>query len=46
MMQRDTFLVHTQPPDQSAAVFAAVFVIVWCGAAVVTVNAVLLKGSV
>mmetsp|Transcript_25676 Transcript_25676/g.63274 ORF Transcript_25676/g.63274 Transcript_25676/m.63274 type:complete len:208 (-) Transcript_25676:653-1276(-) len=32
--------------DQSAAVFASVFVIVWCGAAVVTVNAVLLKGSV
>jgi hypothetical protein len=32
--------------DQNAAVFASVFVIVWCGAAVVTVNAVLLRGSV
>mmetsp|Transcript_34472 Transcript_34472/g.71152 ORF Transcript_34472/g.71152 Transcript_34472/m.71152 type:complete len:202 (-) Transcript_34472:99-704(-) len=31
---------------QSAGVFAAVFVIVWCGAAVVTVNAVLLGGTV
>jgi protein YIPF6 len=32
--------------DQSAAVFASVFVIVWCGAAVVTLNAVLLGGTV
>uniref|UniRef100_A0A6U2BJ79 Protein YIPF n=1 Tax=Hemiselmis andersenii TaxID=464988 RepID=A0A6U2BJ79_HEMAN len=32
--------------DQNAVVFASVFVIVWFGAAVVTVNAVLLKGSV
>mmetsp|Transcript_29168 Transcript_29168/g.58780 ORF Transcript_29168/g.58780 Transcript_29168/m.58780 type:complete len:203 (+) Transcript_29168:117-725(+) len=31
---------------QSAGVFASVFVIVWCGAAVVTVNAVLLGGTV
>jgi hypothetical protein len=32
--------------DDSAAVFAAVFLIVWCGSAVVTVNAVLLGGTV
>uniref|UniRef100_A0A7S4UT54 Protein YIPF n=1 Tax=Guillardia theta TaxID=55529 RepID=A0A7S4UT54_GUITH len=32
--------------DESAPVFASVFVIVWCGAAVVTVNAVLLGGTV
>ena len=32
--------------DESAPVFAAVFVIVWCGAAVVTINAVLLGGTV
>mmetsp|Transcript_51291 Transcript_51291/g.133946 ORF Transcript_51291/g.133946 Transcript_51291/m.133946 type:complete len:209 (-) Transcript_51291:77-703(-) len=32
--------------DQSAGVFASVFVIVWCGAAVVTLNAVLLGGTV
>jgi len=32
--------------DESAPVFASVFVIVWCGAAVVTINAVLLGGTV
>jgi hypothetical protein len=32
--------------DQSALVFAAVFVIVWCGAAVVTLNSKLLGGNV
>ena len=32
--------------DDSAPVFASVFVIVWCGAAVVTLNAVLLGGTV
>merc|ERR1719183_17464 len=33
------------PADQTALVFAAVFVIVWLGSAVVTVNALLLGGS-
>ncbi len=33
------------PEDQSALVFAAVFVIVWCGAGVVTLNAALLGGQ-
>ena len=32
--------------DQKALVFAAVFVIVWCGAAVVTLNAALLGGKI
>lgn len=34
------------PADQTALVFAAVFVIIWLGAAVVTVNAVLLGGNI
>eukprot|EP00301_Raphidiophrys_heterophryoidea_P005517 c12306_g2_i1.p1 GENE.c12306_g2_i1~~c12306_g2_i1.p1 ORF type:complete len:209 (+),score=37.59 c12306_g2_i1:38-628(+) len=34
------------PADQTGLVFAAVFVVVWLGAAVVTVNAVLLGGTV
>eukprot|EP00741_Cyanophora_paradoxa_P006543 tig00001024_g6333.t1 len=34
------------PHLQSALVFSAVFVIVWCGAAVVTVNALLLGGTI
>mmetsp|Transcript_24556 Transcript_24556/g.75730 ORF Transcript_24556/g.75730 Transcript_24556/m.75730 type:complete len:191 (-) Transcript_24556:45-617(-) len=34
------------PRDQSALVFAAVFVVVWLGAAVVTLNAQLLGGSI
>merc|ERR1711934_258215 len=33
------------PDDQKALVFAAVFVIVWLGSAIVTVNALLLGGS-
>lgn len=33
------------PGDQSALVFAAVFVVVWCGAALVTLNAQLLGGK-
>jgi hypothetical protein len=36
----------TSPRDQSALVFAAVFVIVWCGAGVVTLNAALLGGNI
>mmetsp|Transcript_107625 Transcript_107625/g.312992 ORF Transcript_107625/g.312992 Transcript_107625/m.312992 type:complete len:193 (-) Transcript_107625:1472-2050(-) len=36
----------TAPPDQAALVFAGVFVLVWCGAAVVTVNAQLLGGTI
>lgn len=31
--------------DQGALVFAAVFVVVWCGAALVTLNAQLLGGT-
>jgi hypothetical protein len=34
----------TAPEEQSAIVFTGVFVIVWCGAAVVTLNAKLLGG--
>lgn len=34
------------PDGQSSLVFAAVFVIIWCGAAVVTVNAQLLGGKI
>lgn len=34
------------PEGQASLVFAAVFVIVWCGAAVVTANAQLLGGNV
>lgn len=36
----------TAKEDQTALVFAAVFVIVWCGAAVVTLNAALLGGKI
>lgn len=35
----------TAPDSSSSIVFAAVFVIVWCGAALVTLNAQLLGGS-
>lgn len=31
--------------DQGSLVFAAVFVVVWCGAALVTLNAQLLGGK-
>merc|ERR1711892_1165457 len=34
------------PYDQKSLVFASVFVIVWLGAAVVTVNALLLGGNI
>lgn len=34
------------PSDQSVSIFTGVFVIVWLGAAVVTVNAKLLGGAV
>merc|ERR1712070_210511 len=34
------------PEDQRALVFAAVFVVVWAGAALVTVNAQLLGGTI
>lgn len=36
----------TAKEEQTALVFAAVFVIVWCGAAVVTLNAALLGGNI
>lgn len=36
----------TAPGDSASLVFAAVFVIVWCGAAAVTVNAQLLGGTI
>ena len=39
-------LSFTAPSSSSSLVFAAVFVIVWCGAAMVTVNAQLLGGSI
>jgi protein YIPF6 len=39
-------LSFTAPASSSSLVFAAVFVIVWCGAAMVTVNAQLLGGSI
>jgi len=36
----------TAPDEQRALVFAGVFVIVWCGAAIVTLNAQLLGGTI
>ena len=36
----------TAPSEKASMVFAAVFVIVWCGAAAVTVNAQLLGGTI
>jgi hypothetical protein len=39
-------LSMTAKEEQTALVFAAVFVIVWCGAAVVTLNAALLGGKI
>lgn len=38
-------LSFTAKENQAALVFAAVFVIVWCGAGVVTINAALLGGK-
>ncbi|KAG5192923.1 terbinafine resistance locus protein [Tribonema minus] len=39
-------LSSTAPANQGALVFASVFVVVWCGAAMVTVNAQLLGGGI
>jgi protein YIPF6 len=39
-------LSFTAPSSSASLVFAAVFVIAWCGAAMVTVNAQLLGGSI
>jgi hypothetical protein len=39
-------LSFTAKEEQTALVFAAVFVIVWCGAAIVTINAALLGGNI
>lgn len=41
-----TILSLTAPGDSASMVFAAVFVIVWFGAATVTINAQLLGGSI
>jgi protein YIPF6 len=41
-----TLLSWFAPPEQKSLVFASVFVIIWCGAAVVTVNALLLGGNI
>ncbi|KAI8052406.1 putative terbinafine resistance locus protein YIP1 [Syncephalis plumigaleata] len=34
------------PKEQSAAIFTGIFVIIWCGSAVITVNAKLLGGQI
>jgi hypothetical protein len=39
-------LCLTAAEDQSALVFASVFVLVWCGAGLVTINALLLGGKI
>lgn len=41
-----TILSITAPGQSASLVFAAVFVIVWCGAAAVTLNAQLLGGTI
>jgi len=41
-----TLLSWFAPTDQKSLVFASVFVIIWVGAAVVTVNALLLGGNI
>ena len=41
-----TMLSWFAPYEQKSLVFASVFVIIWCGAAVVTVNALLLGGNI
>ena len=41
-----SILAYTAPGDSASLVFAAVFVIVWVGAAAVTVNAQLLGGTI
>eukprot|EP00302_Diacronema_sp_CCMP2436_P007351 CAMPEP_0179900972 /NCGR_PEP_ID=MMETSP0982-20121206/39454_1 /TAXON_ID=483367 /ORGANISM="non described non described, Strain CCMP 2436" /LENGTH=196 /DNA_ID=CAMNT_0021799365 /DNA_START=104 /DNA_END=694 /DNA_ORIENTATION=- len=40
-----TILSASAPADQKSLVFTSVFVIVWCGSGVVTVNALLLGGT-
>ncbi|KAH3731996.1 Protein YIPF6 [Pelomyxa schiedti] len=40
------FLSLTAPPDQVALVFALVFVFVWVGAFIITINALLLGGNI
>lgn len=40
-----SILSATAPSDQKSLVFTSVFVIVWCGSGVVTVNALLLGGT-
>jgi hypothetical protein len=40
-----TILSASAPPEQKSLVFTSVFVIVWCGSGVVTVNALLLGGT-
>mmetsp|Transcript_7888 Transcript_7888/g.21540 ORF Transcript_7888/g.21540 Transcript_7888/m.21540 type:complete len:196 (+) Transcript_7888:64-651(+) len=40
-----TILSASAPPQQKSLVFTSVFVIVWCGSGVVTVNALLLGGT-
>mmetsp|Transcript_7510 Transcript_7510/g.12757 ORF Transcript_7510/g.12757 Transcript_7510/m.12757 type:complete len:203 (+) Transcript_7510:94-702(+) len=41
-----TLLSWFAPYEQKSLVFASVFVIIWCGAAIVTVNALLLGGNI
>lgn len=41
-----SILSTSVPADQSVSIFTGVFVIVWMGAAIVTLNAKLLGGSV
>jgi hypothetical protein len=38
-------LSMTAPSDQSTTVFTGVFVVIWCGAGMVTVNSKLLGGK-
>jgi hypothetical protein len=38
-------LSWSAPDDQTSLVFAAVFVIFWCGAGIVTLNGALLGGN-
>ena len=40
-----TMLSWFAPYEQESLVFALVFVIIWCGAAIVTLNALLLGGN-
>ncbi|KAI9594800.1 hypothetical protein BDF19DRAFT_443681 [Syncephalis fuscata] len=38
-------LSFSAPKEQSAAIFTGIFVIIWCGSAVITINAKLLGGQ-